>query len=172
MLTDINVDTDTKVAVVKKAAKKATYIEPKVESFRRNKTGRKLMEQELSRLLVVDAERFKDRPIVDPTTKTIQTRKAKQLPAPMTQQHLIDNIYSYMLATFVQIRSPSQFAMKVHAEINRCGRELLSNPPSRHSLLQIVDALLDFKQSGPCMVLDAAAAVEEAAEDEDASASD
>ena len=75
-----------------------------------------------------------------------------------------------MLATFVQIRSPSQFAMKVHAEINRCGRELLNNPPSRHSLLQIVDALLDFKQSGPCMALDAAA--EEAAEDEDASAFD
>ena len=79
-----SVESAIKVAVVKKAAKKATYIEPKVESFRRNKKGRKLMEQELSRLLVVDAERFKDRPIVDPTTKTIQTKKAKQLPAPMT----------------------------------------------------------------------------------------
>ncbi|CAE7247974.1 unnamed protein product [Symbiodinium sp. KB8] len=110
--------------------RKAAAIEPIVANCHRNKKGRKLIGQELGRLLDLDASRFPDKPLMRVTDNVVRC-KGHAAGKPVDKDTFLNKSGWFMQQYFVLTQNPVQYGVKVLELLSRCRKEMEETPPRR-----------------------------------------
>ena len=94
--------------------RKAAAIEPIVANCHRNKKGRKLIGQELGRLLDLDASRFPDKPLIR-ETDNFDRCKGHAAGKPVDKDTFLNKSGWFMQQYFVLTQNPVQYGVKANS---------------------------------------------------------
>ena len=124
------------------------------QNFTRGKTGQKLIQQEMGKLLRLYEEKFPKQPVVTPDGFVIlqQVLKGGAKGAKGTSQgsqeiigpswkEMVERTPFYFGALFSKIRTPAEFGKAVHGMFSRMYRQFQSNPPSRVDFLELINEI-------------------------------